>query len=556
VAYAADPEYDVEVTNVAIKAWPEITVYFHLRDRKTGQLITPTLTEQDISVTEDNKLVKPTKFTQPGKESNNISVLLVIDISGSMYDEGKIDSAKEAANNFVNLMQGNDVTALLAFNDSTHLLQNFTADKTALSNQVNSLSPGGGTLMYEALYAGIDLLKNQNGRKLLIVLTDGISDTARYNFRDVITAANNQQLQLQTIGVGHAELDENGLQALASQTQGSYHRVENTSALSSLYQGFSQSLHDEYSVSYNTPRTTNDGTTRPVNLTVKGVQNINAAEVKEPNFINFQSSPFLFLLFLILLLSLLFGPLLRRQPRVRVSQAGSALSLLPPLVPNVEVARPSLLLDTMPPKVEVQPSAASKVGLSLSLYYDYQIQPPQSMRVATGPNADINLSAQMTGGTVQLEMVWQPNGFLLVRDLGSQALLELNFKGSQMSSTFVRLAPQGAVLKPHSVLRIGRVRLELTPDSTMRVSLDISSINELSVGDWQTDLPLPKTTETEAKFSRYDASSFRVVALNHAHTLQSRFRPAGPLINSSELRMIEGSEVITLNGISLKVGQS
>ena len=95
----------------------------------------------------------------------------------------RMDSAKDAAKNYVDLMKENDNTALVKFhsNDWSYssycrVVQGLTPDKNAVKNKIDALSADGGTPLGEGLKIAIDHLDDQgrsNAVKAIILLTDG-----------------------------------------------------------------------------------------------------------------------------------------------------------------------------------------------------------------------------------------------------------------------------------------------------------------------------------------------------------------------------------------------
>jgi PKD repeat protein/uncharacterized protein YegL len=95
----------------------------------------------------------------------------------------KLDSAKEAAKNFLDLMKENDAIALVQFHSSgwsykqhCTVKQRLTSNKDLVKNNIDSLNTGGGTPMGEGLKVAIDHLEEEgraDSEKAIILLTDG-----------------------------------------------------------------------------------------------------------------------------------------------------------------------------------------------------------------------------------------------------------------------------------------------------------------------------------------------------------------------------------------------
>jgi Ca-activated chloride channel family protein len=116
------------------------------------------------------------------QKKKSANVVLVMDTSGSMNDDGKIQSAREGAKQLVNLLSDGDHLSLLPFNTTSNWAAQNAPLKTGrgqLLQAIDSLFAGGGTALYDSIDIAYEYLLAQNphgeGDNILsvVVLTDG-----------------------------------------------------------------------------------------------------------------------------------------------------------------------------------------------------------------------------------------------------------------------------------------------------------------------------------------------------------------------------------------------
>jgi VWFA-related protein len=324
---AAQPAVsDVRVTQVDTSRYPDVTLYVAAND-VAGQ---PRggLRRADFAVTEDGTPVEITAFNGSG---GAIAAALVLDRSGSMAERGKLAGAQDAARAFVQQMRPGDQTTLVSFHSRIRSEQPLTGQRDVLQHAVDRLRADGGTALYDAVVVGVDALAPAEGRRVLLLLTDGqdcreVSESicpASYGsdatLEEAIGYANQHEQPLYVVGLGergHAASDERGineavLQRLASDTYGDYFYAPRGDELAALYTRLASSVQNEYRLTYTSPRPFYDGTRRDIRVSVGGAAS--SGGYVERHLINVQSNPLVGLLLLLPLVGLLLLPTLARR---------------------------------------------------------------------------------------------------------------------------------------------------------------------------------------------------------------------------------------------------
>lgn len=114
-------------------------------------------------------------------------VMLVIDVSGSMEEEGKLEQAKEAALAFLDGIDPNNRVGLAVFSDDYRVsvpLANFETNRIQLEGAIRNLRPNGGTELFQAISQTVELMNDEDSVdriRAVVVLSDG-ADTGDSGF--------------------------------------------------------------------------------------------------------------------------------------------------------------------------------------------------------------------------------------------------------------------------------------------------------------------------------------------------------------------------------------
>jgi Ca-activated chloride channel family protein len=120
-----------------------------------------------------------------------LSVALLVDASGSTAKDLKFET--ESASRFLKalLPEGNarDRVSLYSFNWQIERHSDFTNSYTKLTNALKTLRGEGGTSLYDAIYLSASGLEKRQGRKIMVIVTDGGDTTSSKNLKQALEAA-------------------------------------------------------------------------------------------------------------------------------------------------------------------------------------------------------------------------------------------------------------------------------------------------------------------------------------------------------------------------------
>jgi Ca-activated chloride channel family protein len=335
----ADPTF-VRITQVDAHDYPNITIYVSATQHN-GQPIAG-LTQREFSIKEDGVPVDIIDFK--GGDHISIATALVIDRSDSMRYEDKLQGARNAARAFVKLMQPGDETALIAFSETPELLEPFTSDQDRLSQGIKNIKLGSCTAIYDSIIEGVDVLREKQGRRVLLLLTDGqdcrhaTDDDIRelgssHTVDEAIAYAQEHDQPVYVVGLGSRSsfsvggIDERVLEEIADETYGDYFYAPTADQLESLYRHLSGDIHDEYAITYKSPRPFYDGTRRDIQVEVG--ESVSVEGYTEQHLINVDSRFIVGVILLMPLLVLLFLPwlLFTKRPPPTSSPSSSSSSV-------------------------------------------------------------------------------------------------------------------------------------------------------------------------------------------------------------------------------------
>jgi Ca-activated chloride channel family protein len=188
----------------------DFQLFYQLGDKDIGLT---TLTHRPVAADPGYFLALITPKVEIKKEYQvPRDVVLVLDTSGSMRENGKLDQAKKALNYCLNSLEKNDRFALINFATTVNRykdgLLGADPDRVAQAKKwVDSLEATGGTAIYDALESALALRsKNDESRTFLIVFfTDGEPTIGETNPDKILKntfAKNTANTRIFTFGVG------------------------------------------------------------------------------------------------------------------------------------------------------------------------------------------------------------------------------------------------------------------------------------------------------------------------------------------------------------------
>jgi Ca-activated chloride channel family protein len=247
----------VELVNVGVMALD-----------KNGNFVT-NLTARDFELFEEGQpqTVKFFSRGDTGTNAQNLRLGLLFDTSGSMSDD--IELARRAAITFLKgLSEAQDIT-LVDFDTEVRVARYNQADFPRLVERIRQRKPDGWTALYDALGIYLDGAHEEDGRKILVLYTDGGDTRSAVSFADTLSMLRTaSDVTLYAIGFleHQSQMMRNEqrlqLQQIAELTGGQAFFPTSTKALDRIYEKVAAQIRAQYSLGFTPTNEKKDGTWR------------------------------------------------------------------------------------------------------------------------------------------------------------------------------------------------------------------------------------------------------------------------------------------------------
>jgi VWFA-related protein len=247
-----------------------------------GRLV-PDLTRGDFTVLDNGK---PQELTLFANDVQPITVVLLLDRSGSM--KANFTLVQQAASRFVDAMLPADKARIGSFSNRIQVdPRDFTSSHAELQTVLSTELQGEGpTPLWNAVNVGITALLHQQGRRVILVFTDGIDEPMNFSghnnsLKDVLKRAEEEDVMVYAIGLNptdpyggggsvgagrfggrfgggfggggrlpRAEHPDEGLPKIAAATGGGYFELSTTNDLAATFARVAEELHHQYALAF------------------------------------------------------------------------------------------------------------------------------------------------------------------------------------------------------------------------------------------------------------------------------------------------------------------
>jgi VWFA-related protein len=275
ISLATSPEYIVRTrTGYRAPRPPPIrpTLEFTVTD-SSGEYVE--ISAADLVVEENGVEQKVDTFHEA---VTPVSIVLALDASGSMRKSA--DALASAARAFVEALRPEDKLELLFFSDGVLVAHDFTTNRQQTLDAISAYRPVGGTSLYDALGGAFHALKSIEGRRAVVVMTDGRDENnagtapgSRHTLTEIVDLAKEVDATVLPIGLG-TNVDRTGLERLAEISGGLASFPSEVSELRDQFAKTIENLRRRYVLAYTSTHASRDGSWRTVEIRSRSARHV------------------------------------------------------------------------------------------------------------------------------------------------------------------------------------------------------------------------------------------------------------------------------------------
>src|SRR5579872_3028708 len=235
--------------------------------------LVPDLEQNDFEVLDNNK---PQTINVFENKPTPITVVVMLDTSGSMTLA--LDLVKDGAEQFLLRLLPDDQAQVGEFNDKIRFHPgSFIGDRDRLVYLLkNEIDFGYPTRLWDAVDESVDRLEQMDGRRIVLVFTDGDDTSSKIGLGHVMDHARTNDVMVYAIGLVNEYFNgrqrvrsqpDRGLKKLAEDTGGGYFELKRTADLGETFTRVAEELHSQYVLGFS-PETM-DGKVHKLDVRVK-----------------------------------------------------------------------------------------------------------------------------------------------------------------------------------------------------------------------------------------------------------------------------------------------
>jgi Ca-activated chloride channel family protein len=232
------------------------------------------LSKENFTLMEDGKEQKIAVFDK--ESALPLSIVLALDTSLSTRKDLPLELA--SAKRFAHaILRPVDALSLYEFSEVVNEVSPFTSDLRRIDSAVERIRLGSATALYDALYLGAGALEPRQGRKVMVVITDGGDTVSKVDYKEAVRSAQQAEAIVYSIIVVPVEASagrdtggEHALITLSEETGGKYFYATSIPQLDEAFHKISDELRTQYLLAYYPSQRLSDSEFRRLEVKVAG----------------------------------------------------------------------------------------------------------------------------------------------------------------------------------------------------------------------------------------------------------------------------------------------
>ncbi len=217
---------------------------------------------------------RPQKISIFENDADSLSCAILLDTTGSMRDA--LPRVRNSVVKLIDELGEHDSVAIFTFDQQLTVRQDFTTDKDAAKRAVLRTRAQGSTALFDAISESSEELAKRQGKKVLIVFTDGDDNASLLTASGAVVHAQKLGIPLYAIAEGEAtHSSELGkvLSELSERTGGIAYQVKKADDIERVFSTIATNLKHLYLLSYKPNGNRDTAKWRKIDIVVSGFQN-------------------------------------------------------------------------------------------------------------------------------------------------------------------------------------------------------------------------------------------------------------------------------------------
>jgi Ca-activated chloride channel homolog len=212
------------------------------------------LAKENFRLKEDGKEQKIAVFDR--ESALPLSIMLAVDTSLSTRKDLPLELA--SARKFSHtILRPQDGLALYKFSEEVNEVVPFTSDLKKIDAGIDRIRNGAGTALYDAIFLGAQALARRQGRKVMVVITDGGDTVSQMDYKAALRSAEEAEALIYSIiivpieaSAGRDTGGEHALIQISEDTGGKYYYATSLPQLDEAFHKISDELRTQYLLAY------------------------------------------------------------------------------------------------------------------------------------------------------------------------------------------------------------------------------------------------------------------------------------------------------------------